>query len=316
MKCCIVMARVACGRPRMIVSSMIRSVGLKAATPSSRAATLARSSAAVRPHPVRISPSWARSGRTTRSIAKPSAGRASGGPAMSPASTGPDQACGPLLGVTRRRRRQGRLRDVFNRLTRAPHSCLGHEPTRRGAAARHWLGDSGTCERRGRANVLTCRAQIPRSTPEATTTPRTRIRTEPSLRHQACHWPLIVILCFYVGARGCPTLLRRDGRPCERPTGERATPVDRRRHGKVGSPRCDGEMSVRWGPSNTDLRFPIGCTGNPSNRGTSARCHVRPPCGARPRVRDLAGSEDRVLPVVGTQVHMRTRVLVRCSRPR
>jgi hypothetical protein len=52
------------------------------------------------PHPVRLSPSWARSGRTTKSIAKPSAGRASWGPAMSPTSTGPDQACGPLLGVT------------------------------------------------------------------------------------------------------------------------------------------------------------------------------------------------------------------------
>jgi hypothetical protein len=60
------------GRTRMIVCPLIRSVGLKAATASSRVATLPMF---VRSRPSRtrwtISPSWARSGRTTKSIAKP-----------------------------------------------------------------------------------------------------------------------------------------------------------------------------------------------------------------------------------------------------
>jgi hypothetical protein len=48
---------------------------------------------------VTISASWAGPGRTTKSIAKPSAARASWGTAMSGAS-GPDQAYGPLPGAT------------------------------------------------------------------------------------------------------------------------------------------------------------------------------------------------------------------------
>src|SRR5262249_37469605 len=70
-------------RTLMIVLPLIRSVGLKAATASSRVATLPMF---VRTRPSRarrtISLSWARSGTTTKSIAKPSAGRASVGPAM------------------------------------------------------------------------------------------------------------------------------------------------------------------------------------------------------------------------------------------
>jgi hypothetical protein len=44
----------------------------------------------------------------------PSAGRAWWGPAMSPASTGPDRACGPLLGVT--------PEDVEDKVDSAPSS--------------------------------------------------------------------------------------------------------------------------------------------------------------------------------------------------
>src|ERR671919_112637 len=71
------------GRSRMIVFPLIRSVGLKAATASSRVAIWPMF---VRSRPSRtrwaISLSWARSDTTTKSIARPSAGRASGGPAM------------------------------------------------------------------------------------------------------------------------------------------------------------------------------------------------------------------------------------------
>src|SRR5215475_4748889 len=76
-------ARVAHGRTRMIVFPLIRSVGLKAATASSRVAMLPMF---VRSRPSRthwtISPSWARSDTRTKSIVRPSAGRASVGPAM------------------------------------------------------------------------------------------------------------------------------------------------------------------------------------------------------------------------------------------
>src|SRR5918996_2276333 len=76
-------ARVAHGRTRMIVFPLIRSVGLKAATASSRVAMLPMF---VRSRPSRtrwtISPSWARSDTRTKSIARPSAGRASVGPAV------------------------------------------------------------------------------------------------------------------------------------------------------------------------------------------------------------------------------------------
>ena len=71
------------GRTRMIVFPLIRSVGLKAATASSRAATLPMF---VRTRPSRarrtISLSWARSGTTTKSTVRPSAGRASVGPVI------------------------------------------------------------------------------------------------------------------------------------------------------------------------------------------------------------------------------------------
>src|SRR6185436_13679371 len=76
-------ARVAHGRTRMIVFPLIRLVGLKAATASSRVETLPMF---VRSRPSRtrrtISLSWARSDSTTKSTARPSAGRASGGPTM------------------------------------------------------------------------------------------------------------------------------------------------------------------------------------------------------------------------------------------
>ena len=71
------------GRTRMIVFPGRRSVGLKAATASSRVETLPMF---VRSRPSRtrrtISISWARSDSTTKSTVKPSAGRASVGPAM------------------------------------------------------------------------------------------------------------------------------------------------------------------------------------------------------------------------------------------
>src|ERR1700730_15332412 len=67
----------------MIVFPLIRSVGLKAATASSKAATLPM---LVRRRPSRTrwtsSLNWARSGTTTKSIVKPSVGRASVGPVM------------------------------------------------------------------------------------------------------------------------------------------------------------------------------------------------------------------------------------------
>src|SRR5690242_11030980 len=76
-------ARVAHGRTRMTVFPARRSVELKVATASSRVETLP---IFVRSRPSRtrwtISPSWARSDSTTKSIAKPSAGRASSGPTM------------------------------------------------------------------------------------------------------------------------------------------------------------------------------------------------------------------------------------------
>src|SRR5262245_32459840 len=71
------------GRTRMIVFPLRRSVALKVATASSRAETLPMF---VRSRPSRtrwtISLSWARSDSTTKSTARPSAGRASVGPTM------------------------------------------------------------------------------------------------------------------------------------------------------------------------------------------------------------------------------------------
>ena len=68
----------------MIVFPACRVVELKAATASSRVATVPMF---VRSRPSRtrrmISPSWARSDTTTKSTVKPPAGRASVGPAMS-----------------------------------------------------------------------------------------------------------------------------------------------------------------------------------------------------------------------------------------
>src|SRR6201989_1223189 len=75
--------RVAHGRTRMIVFPLRRSVRLKAATASSRVAMLPMF---VRSRPSRtrwtISLSWARSDTRTKSTVRPSAGRASVGPAM------------------------------------------------------------------------------------------------------------------------------------------------------------------------------------------------------------------------------------------
>ena len=94
-------ARVAHGRTRMTVFPARRSVALKVATASSRAETLPMF---VRSRPSRtrwtISLSWARSNSTTKSTARPSAGRASVGPTMD-TSVPPaeNQACGPLLDV-------------------------------------------------------------------------------------------------------------------------------------------------------------------------------------------------------------------------
>src|SRR3954447_19828866 len=102
----------------MIVFPLIRLVGLRAATASSRVATVPM---LVRSRPSRtrwtISPSWARSDSTTKSTARPSGGRGPGGPEeKSPARpaggrrpgrpddghqspSGADQACGPFLDV-------------------------------------------------------------------------------------------------------------------------------------------------------------------------------------------------------------------------
>ena len=72
-----------CRRTLMIVLPLIRPVGLRAATASSRVATLPMF---VRTRPSRarrtISLSWSRSGTTTKSTVRPSAGRASVGPVM------------------------------------------------------------------------------------------------------------------------------------------------------------------------------------------------------------------------------------------
>src|SRR6201984_1450722 len=75
------MGAVAHGRTRMIVCPLRRSVGFKAATASSRVETLPMFVCS-RPSRTRwtISPSWARSDSTTKSTARPSAGRASVGP--------------------------------------------------------------------------------------------------------------------------------------------------------------------------------------------------------------------------------------------
>src|SRR5262249_16980869 len=89
------------GRTRMIVLPLIRLVGLKAATASSRVETLPMF---VRSRPSRtrwtISLSWARSDSTTKSTARPSAGRASAGPTMG-TSVPParNRACDPLPDV-------------------------------------------------------------------------------------------------------------------------------------------------------------------------------------------------------------------------
>src|SRR6266513_4267068 len=82
------------GVERMIVFPLIRSVGLKAATASSRAATVPMFDRN-RPSRTRraISLIWPRSEMTTKSIARPSAGHASGGPvtvtSVPPARTTP-----------------------------------------------------------------------------------------------------------------------------------------------------------------------------------------------------------------------------------
>src|SRR6059058_5746533 len=86
---------------RMIVFPLGRSVGLRAATASSSVAMLPM---LVRSRPSRtrwtISLSWARSDSTTNSTARPSVGRASGGPpTVTRVPPAPDQACGPLLDV-------------------------------------------------------------------------------------------------------------------------------------------------------------------------------------------------------------------------
>src|SRR5258708_31154224 len=85
----------------MIVFPLIRSVRLKAATASSRAATLPMF---VRRRPFRTrwatSLNWARSGTTTKSIVRPSAGRASVGPVMvHQRSSGANHARRPLRDV-------------------------------------------------------------------------------------------------------------------------------------------------------------------------------------------------------------------------
>src|SRR5258708_21680150 len=77
------MGRVAHGRTRMTVFPLRRSVGFKAATASSRVETLPMF--VRRPpsrNPCTHSLSWARSDSTTKSTARPSAGRASAGPTM------------------------------------------------------------------------------------------------------------------------------------------------------------------------------------------------------------------------------------------
>src|SRR6187431_853981 len=82
----------------MIVFPVTRSVGLRAATASSRVATLPMF---VRSRPSRTrwttSPNWARSESTTKSIARPSAGRAADDGHQCP--SGPDQTRGPLPDV-------------------------------------------------------------------------------------------------------------------------------------------------------------------------------------------------------------------------
>src|SRR5215831_377197 len=90
------------GRTRMIVFPLRRLIGFKAATASSRVETLPMF---VRSRPSRtrwtISLSWARSEATTKSTARPSAGRASVGPDDGhQRSSGADPACGSLLDVS------------------------------------------------------------------------------------------------------------------------------------------------------------------------------------------------------------------------
>src|SRR5262252_7358187 len=74
------------GRTMMIVFPLRRSVELRAATASSRDVVVPMF---VRSRPSRtrctISPSWARSASTTKSTARPPAGRASTGPRRTPA---------------------------------------------------------------------------------------------------------------------------------------------------------------------------------------------------------------------------------------
>ena len=88
------------GRMRMIVFPLRRSVGLRAATASSRVATLPMF---VRSRPSRtrwtISRSWARSDSTTKSTARPSAAAPRAAYDGHEGSSGPDQACGRLLDV-------------------------------------------------------------------------------------------------------------------------------------------------------------------------------------------------------------------------
>ena len=103
----------------MIVFPLRRSVGFKAATASSRVETVPMFVCS-RPSRTRwtISLSWARSNSTTKSTARPSAGRASAGPTtVSQCSSGSHQACGPLLDVAANNvEHQIDFADVFQRV--------------------------------------------------------------------------------------------------------------------------------------------------------------------------------------------------------
>ena len=137
----------------MIVFPLIRLVWLKAATASSRVETLPMF---VRSRPSRtrwtISLSWARSDSTTKSTARPSAGRASVGPTMD-TSVPParNQAGGPLLDVAADDvEDQINSADVFQGVVLEVDELLRAEVERRltvgGASGTDDVGAGLTCE--------------------------------------------------------------------------------------------------------------------------------------------------------------------------
>src|SRR6266850_1985307 len=122
----------------MIVFPLIRSVGLKAATASSRAATLPMF---VRSRPTRTrwtsSLNWARSGTTTKSIVRPPEGRASVGPVTVTSVPGADDVRAGLTCELARHRTDYAGRTVHEHSLPRVKAAVLEQPLPRGQARHH-----------------------------------------------------------------------------------------------------------------------------------------------------------------------------------